>query len=110
MSEDQRNVEFRQIADSFIDVANKQTDTIDSSRVGSSMIYACARFSSFVVASHSKDKAQFESEIDGAVEFFTSEFKRMLTDNMEEYKAVFKEEAAPRYDHLVKKDGSIPKS
>ena len=104
MSQDQRNLEFRQIADSFIDVANKQSDTVDSAQVGSSMIYACARFSSFVVASHSKDKAQFESEIDNAVEFFSGEFKRMLMENMEEYKAVFTEEPAPRYEHLVKKE------
>ena len=104
MSQDQRNLEFRQIADSFIDVANKQSDKVDSARVGSSMIYACARFSSFVVASHSKDKEQFESEIDNAVEFFSSEFKRMLMENMEEYKSIFKDEPASRYEHLVKKD------
>lgn len=67
MSQDQRNIEFRQIADSFIDVANKQRNKVDSAQVGFSMIFACARFSSFVVASHSKDLKHFESEIDNAV-------------------------------------------
>jgi len=103
MSQDQQNLEFRQIADKFIDLANNESEGGDSARIGSSMMYACARFSSFVVASHSKDKAQFETEIEGAVEFFSNEFKRMLIDNMNEYKAVFKEEA-PRYEHLVDKN------
>ena len=107
MSQDQRNLEFRQMADSFIDVANKQSDKVDSAQVGSSMIYASARFSSFVVASHSNDLNHFESEIDNAVEFFTSEFKRMLIDNMQEYKSVFtaEPEEESRYKHLMKKDG-----
>ena len=103
MSAEQKDLEFRQIADKFIDLANKESEAKDSAFVGSSMIYACARYSSFVVASYAKDKAQFETEVDDAVEFFSNEFKRMLTDNMEEYKAVFKEEA-PRYEHLIKKD------
>jgi isopenicillin N synthase-like dioxygenase len=106
MSQDPSNLEFRQLADSFIDVANKHSDKVDSAQVGSSMVYACARFSSFVVASHSKDLNHFESEIDNAVEFFSREFKRMLTENMEEYKTVFtaEPEEASRYEHLMKKD------
>ena len=103
MSQDQRNLEFRQVADKFIDLANNESEGKNSASIGSSMLYASARFSAFVVASHAKDKAHFESEIDAAVEFFSNEFKRMLMENMSEYKAVFKEEA-PRYEHLVKKD------
>ncbi len=104
MSQDQSNLEFRQMADSFIDIANKHSDTVDSSKVGSSMVYASARFASFVVASHCQNKAQFESEIDNAIEFFSSEFKRMLTENMEEYKAIFnvEPEPEPKYEHLMK--------
>ena len=60
MSQDQRNLEFRQIADKFIDLANNESEGKNSATIGSSMLYACARFSSFVVASHAKDKAHFE--------------------------------------------------
>ncbi len=111
MSQEQRNLEFRQLADAFIEVANQQCDSVDNSRVGSAMLFASARFASFVVASHSRNREQFESEIDNALEFFSSEFKRMLGENLEEYKSVFsqqEQEAAGennRYGHLIKKSG-----
>ena len=114
MSQEQRNLEFRQLADVFIDVANKQGETVDNSRVGSAMLFASARFASFVVASHSRNLEQFESEVDNALEFFSNEFKRMLGENLEEYKSVFKAqqqateqpESKLSYEHLMKKDDS----
>jgi len=102
MEQDQRNKAFFQMADSFIDVANSHCDDEKSSRVGSALLYATARFSSFVVASHANDRESYEAEIDHAVEFFSSEFKKMLTENLEEYKSVFKE--APKYQHLMQKE------
>ncbi len=108
MSQEQNNQEFRQLADSFIEVANKHCDVVDNSRVGSAMLFASARFASFVVASHSRNREQFESEIDHALEFFSSEFKRMLGENLEEYKRVFSRQAqqsgeeTKRYEHLMK--------
>lgn len=106
MDQEQRNQEFKQLADTFIDLANQHCDKVENTRVGSSMLFASARFSAFVVASHAKDLAHYESELDNAIEFFSQEFKRMLTENLEEYKAVFaaREQEKPKYEHLMKKD------
>jgi len=98
---EKKDLEFRAMADSFIDVANKHCDTTDAAQVGSTLLYATSRFSAFVVASHAKDKASYEAEIDNAVEYFGTEFKRMLMENLGQYKSVFDE--APRYEHLIKK-------
>ncbi len=105
MDQEQRNQEFKQLADTFIDLANQHCDKVENTRVGSSMLFASARFSAFVVASHAKDQAHYESEIDNAIEFFSQEFKRMLTENLEEYKAIFaaRDLEKPKYEHLVKK-------
>lgn len=102
MDQEQDNKTFYKMADSFIDVANKHCDNEQSSKVGSALLFATARFSSFVVASHANDKEAYEAEIENATEFFSGEFKRMLTENLEEYRSVFKEE--PKYQHLVNKD------
>lgn len=102
MSQDQKDLEFRQLADSFINVANDHSEKLDAPIVGSSMMYASARFSAFVVASNSKDRDQYETEIDNAVKFFSDEFKRMLIDNMNDYKSVFKAQTESKYEHLVK--------
>ena len=89
------------MADTFIDTANTHCESTDSSEVGSAMLFATSRFSSFVVASHADNKTSYEAEIDNAVEHFTKEFKRMLIENLDQYKTVFDD--APRYEHLVKK-------
>ncbi len=104
MDQEQQNKEFYKMADSFIDVANEHCEKQESTRVGSALLFATARFSSFVVASQSKDQESYEAEIDNALEFFTKEFKRMLGDNLEEYKSAFKaKEEASKYEHLMKK-------
>ena len=104
MNEAEKNTEFRKIADSFIDIANKHCDQIENTTVSSAQLFATARFCAFVVASRSKDLQSYEAEIDNAVDFFNSEFKRMLTENLAEYKAVFakREQDAPKYEHLMK--------
>jgi len=101
MSEIDKNKQFRQFADTFIDVANKHVDEADSSFVSSSMLYGTARFCSFVVASTCKDAEELEANHQGALEFFTKEFERMLTENLDEYKKAYQEPS--RYEHLINK-------
>ena len=98
----QSDKHFYKMADSFIDLANQHCENNDNAEVGSAMLFASSRFSAFVVASFAQNKDHYEGEIDNAVEYFGNEFKRMLTENLDQYKTVFEE--APKYDHLVKKD------
>jgi len=102
MSTEKDNKRFYKMADSFIDLANSHCDKTERSEVGSSMLFASARFSAFVVASFAKDKAAYEVEVDNAVNHFSTEFKRMLTENLEQYKTAFDEQ--PRYEHLINKE------
>ncbi len=100
--QEQTNKNFYKMADSFIDLANQHCDNTENAEVGSALLYASSRFSAFVVASFAQNKDHYEGEIDNAVEYFGQEFKRMLSENLEQYKSVFDE--APRYEHLIKKD------
>ena len=95
--------EFYTLADKFIDVANNECEQKDPSFVGSSMLFATARFSAFVVASQAQDQASYESELERAKEFFNGEFDRMLNQNMEDYKTAFTQQEEARYEHLMKK-------
>jgi len=104
MNDDERNQLFRQIADSFIDVANRHTEDTDNGIVSSALLYGTARFSAFVVASNAKNLERYEADRDAAIEYFTSEFRRMLEENLDNYKSVFKEQ--PRYAHLMKNNDS----
>ena len=101
MNEEDRNQLYRQIADSFIDIANRHTDDADRGIVSSAFLYGASRFSAFVVAANSKSLDRYEADRETAIEYFTSEFKRMLEENLDDYKSAFEEE--PRYAHLMKK-------
>jgi len=96
--------EFYSLADKFIDVGNTECDSKEPSFVGSAMLFATARFSAFVVASQAPDKEGYEAEVERAKEFFSSEFDRMLTQNLEDYKTAFNQQEEARYEHLMKKD------
>lgn len=96
--------EFYTLADKFIDIANDECEEQDPSFVGSTMLFATARFSAFVVASQAQDKDSYEAELERATEFFTDEFDRMLKQNMEDYKTAFTQQDEARYEHLMKKD------
>ncbi len=101
MSEVDKNKQFRQFADAFIDVANDHIEKSDSSFVSSAMLYGTSRFCSFVVASGCDNAEHLEASREEAINFYTEEFKRMLSENLDEYKSAYKE--PPRYEHLIKK-------
>ena len=96
--------EFYTLADKFIDIANNECEGKEPSFVGSSMLFATARFSAFVVASQAQDKESYEAELDRATELFTAEFDSMLKQNMEDYKTAFTQQDEARYEHLMKKN------
>ena len=65
------------------------------------MLYGTARYCAFVVASGCENTEELETNTEGAIEFYTKEFERMLLENLGDYKSAFKE--PPRYEHLIKK-------
>jgi hypothetical protein len=59
------------------------------------MLYAAARFNSFIVASHAPDVEKFRADKQKAFEFFCSEYHRMLTENLDDYERVFAQQEPP---------------
>lgn len=101
MSDKDADKEFRSMIDSFIHLANRHGDTAKRENVGMALLYAAARFNSFVVASHAPDLKKFESDRPAAFEFFLGEYKRMLNENLDDYRKTYGE-GLP-YAHLIKK-------
>ncbi|HIO92353.1 MAG TPA: DUF3144 domain-containing protein [Leucothrix mucor] len=102
MTDADTNKLFKQFADSYIDVGNQLLEEHDSNLVGSSFIYGAARFSSFIVASGSKDLDQFKANKENAIDHFVGQFKQMLEENLTNYESAFTEEA-PKYSQYMKK-------
>ena len=118
MTDEERNRIYRHMADAFIHVANQHAEQQNNVMVSSAFLYGAARFSAFVTAVQAGEQAQYEADREAAVKYFTAEFRRMLHENLDDYRRVFTSQPAqsapaqspkqetPRflsYEHLVKK-------
>lgn len=81
--------EFRQVVDRFIALANEQIDTVQREHVSLALLYAAARFNAFVVSTHAPGREKFHADRPAAVKFFTSEYRRMLDENLDDYERVY---------------------
>ena len=78
---------FWSAVDDVIELANQTTQQgkIDTASMTEALLNACARYSAFYLALNSEDKEALSEDKDAAVSRFTSEFKRLLASNVEDY-------------------------
>ncbi len=81
--------EFWKLADSFINLANDHYQKDGDGRVGYAMLYAAARFNAFIVATTAGDKAELAAEKDPATDYFTDQYRKMFSENLEDYHSNF---------------------
>ena len=89
ISDEELDARHREMIDSFIDRANEFADYNSLENVGMALLYAASRFNSFVVSEHAKDLQTYEEDLAKAEEFFVSQYRNMLSENLEDYKKVF---------------------
>lgn len=77
--------EFWDRSDAYIDLANEQSKSVPSSTVSASLLFAAARFNSFIVASNTKTLEELQADKDRAVEYFSEQYKKMLVENIDDY-------------------------
>ncbi len=85
MSDDKPDKEFWDRADEVIHLANRQCDSASIRKVSSSLLYAAARFNSFIVASSAKSAEELKEDKEKAVDYFVEQYKKMLVENIDEH-------------------------
>lgn len=76
--------EFRARADALIDLLNRQANKVSTGQVSASAMYATARFNAFQVTAGSADAQELAAQRDHAVEYFTSQYRKMFEDHLDE--------------------------
>lgn len=77
---------FFERADAFINLANSQlSPESHAGQVGSSLLYAAARYSASVASIGFVKSSDFAKEKDDIVKFYTEQYQRMLSDNLDDY-------------------------
>lgn len=89
MNDEERDRQFRRMADAFIDQANAFIDEAPKEEVGMALLFAASRFNAFVVASHAPSIEKYDEDRERAVQFFSSEYVRMLEENLDDYKRIY---------------------
>jgi len=77
--------EFFSMADAYIALANTQSKDAIQGKVSATFLYAAARFNAFLVATNAESKATFESGTEDSIEYFMSEYRKMLEEHFADY-------------------------
>lgn len=93
MSDQQQNDDqkFWQTIDTFINLANEQEASNQGAPqlIGASMLFAAARYNTFLVARANTDLDTFKGRKADAIAYFTDQFAKMLEDNWSDYETNF---------------------
>lgn len=77
---------FYERADAFINLANSQlSPQSHAGQVGSSLLYAAARYSASVASIGFVKASDFEKEKEDIIKFYTTQYEQMLSDNLDDY-------------------------
>ena len=91
-------------ADAFIGMANEYCDRVEVGRVSSSFMFGMSRFTAWACANGFDSASAMKKERDEAVDYYVSQFRQMLSDNVDDY--------LKNYDSYMKgrEEGSDPES
>ncbi len=80
---------YREMIYSFIDRANELAEGNSPENVGMALLFAASRFNAFVVSQHAENIEDYEKDLVKAQDFFSSQYREMLNENLEDYKSVY---------------------
>ena len=77
--------QFFDRADAHIDLSNAQIGDATKGTVSASMMYATARFNSWLTATGFNSADEMKEKHAENIEYFVDEFRKMLQENMDDY-------------------------
>jgi Protein of unknown function (DUF3144) len=72
-------------ADAHIHLSNDQLKEVSRGKASASMMYATARFNAWVSACGFSDGDQMKAARDETIEYFHTEYQKMLEENFDDY-------------------------
>ncbi|HEC45301.1 MAG: hypothetical protein B6D54_01230 [Epsilonproteobacteria bacterium 4484_65] len=88
MSQQQdRDENFYKRADALIALANDHINTAQTrpALANDSLLYASARFSTWIAAASFKNGEEFRNDKEDIIEFFTNQYKEMIEEHFKDY-------------------------
>ena len=95
MSDDKKEMEFFEIADQYINLANELAKSEGSANTGTALRYAAARYNTFEASLSTDDLA---GEQDKMIDMLCDDFREMLKANMKDYIERIRQNTNPAND------------
>ncbi|HED14073.1 MAG TPA: DUF3144 domain-containing protein [Gammaproteobacteria bacterium] len=89
MNSEQPENDYWKNVDLFIDLANQCAQGGDAGSSGSTLLFAAARFSAFLVATRYDSKDALAQDKEKAKKHFVDIYEKMFIENLEEYTSNF---------------------
>ncbi|WP_108802146.1 DUF3144 domain-containing protein [Aquimarina sp. Aq107] len=87
---------FYDRADKHINLSNNQLKTETPGKVSASMMYSVARFNAWVSASGWNNGEEMRSGREETIDYFVTEFRKMLEENIDDYIQNFDDYMKPK--------------
>ena len=88
--------EFFDRADAHIHLSNEQMSKVSMGKVSASMMYSVARFNAYVSARGWINKQEMKKSKSETIDYYVTEYKKMLEENLDDYIENFDEYMKPR--------------
>ena len=85
MSKPERDQAFFDMADRFIALANSMAEETDAGRVSASLLFAAARFNTFLVARSASNGEELSGFQGKATAYYEAEYSKMLLEHFADY-------------------------
>ncbi len=79
------------MADAYVALANEQSKSTNPGKVSAAFLYAAARFNTYITASESSSAEDYASRKENSLNYFMSEYKKMLVEHSTDYYENFHE-------------------
>ncbi len=76
-------------ADAHIHLSNEQMKDVGRGKVSASMLYSASRFNAWVSACGFSTASEMANAREQTIEYFTTEYRKMLEENLDDYVANF---------------------
>ncbi len=81
--------QFFDRADAVINLANTYLEQVTRGKVSAPLLYATARFNSWVSACGFENRDDMEEMKEETIEYFVQEYRKMLDENLTDYIDIF---------------------
>lgn len=88
---------FYERADAHINLSNDQMEGATRGKVSASMLYGVSRFNAWVSACRFESGAQMQEARAETIEYFTEQYKKMLSENIDDYIEHFEKYMKPNH-------------